>query len=58
MKSGQRVYMSRAEINTLVRNGSLSIVMLPTGGYCTNASCERLCGIKEFVAENRHVNIK
>lgn len=51
MKSGQRVYMSRAEINTLVRNGSLSIVMLPTGGYCTNASCERLCGIKEFVAE-------
>lgn len=51
MKSGQRVYMSRAEINALVRNGSLSIVMLPTGGYCTNTSCERLCGIKEFVAE-------
>lgn len=51
MKSGQRVYMSRAEINALIRNGSLSIVMLPTGGYCTNTSCERLCGIKEFVAE-------
>ena len=51
MKSGQRVYMSRTEINTLVRNGTLSIVMLPTGGYCTNSNCERLCGIKEFVSE-------
>jgi integrase len=51
IKSGHRVYMSRSEINTLVRNGSLSIVMLPTGGYCTNANCERLCGIKEFIAE-------
>ncbi|SGY83621.1 Putative uncharacterized protein [Moritella viscosa] len=51
MKSGQSVYMNRSEIDGLVRNGSLSLVMLPTGGYCTNTSCERLCGIKEFVAE-------
>lgn len=51
MKSGQKVYMNRSEIESLVRNGSLSLVMLPTGGYCTNSSCERLCGIKEFVAE-------
>ncbi|OCH68749.1 hypothetical protein A6D94_04920 [Vibrio splendidus] len=51
VKSGQRVFMNRSEIEKLVRNGSLSIVMLPTGGYCTNSKCERLCGIKEFIAE-------
>ena len=41
MKAGRQVYMTRSEISSLVRNGTLSIVMLPTGGYCTNTKCER-----------------
>ncbi|HAW92971.1 MULTISPECIES: hypothetical protein [unclassified Arsukibacterium] len=49
--SDDRVYMTRAEIETLVRNGTLSVVKLPTGGYCMNASCSRVCGIGEFAAE-------
>ncbi|HCG5126693.1 TPA: hypothetical protein NJZ01_004592, partial [Vibrio parahaemolyticus] len=51
LRSGDRVYMTRAEIESLVRNGTLSIVKLPTGGYCTNSSCSRVCGIGEFSAE-------
>ena len=51
MKAGRQVYMTRSEISSLVRNGTLSIVMLPTGGYCTNTKCERLCSIKEFISE-------
>lgn len=49
--SGQHVYMSRAEIETLVRNGTLSAVKLPTGGYCLNSTCSRVCGFGQFAAE-------
>lgn len=51
LSSGDMVYMTRTEIESLVRNGTLSIVKLPTGGYCTNSSCSRVCGIGEFSAE-------
>ncbi|MDF0797153.1 hypothetical protein P1S66_23430 [Escherichia coli] len=51
LRSGDKVYMTRTEIESLVRNGTLSIVKLPTGGYCTNSSCSRVCGIGEFSAE-------
>lgn len=51
LRSGDMVYMTRTEIESLVRNGTLSIVKLPTGGYCTNSSCSRVCGIGEFSAE-------
>ncbi|AFT73190.1 tyrosine-type recombinase/integrase [Alteromonas macleodii] len=51
LSSGEHVYMTRGEIERLVRNGTLSVVKLPTGGYCTNASCSRVCGIGEFAAE-------
>lgn len=53
LKRGEKVVMNRSEIGRLVRNNSLSIVLLPTGAYCTNADCERLCSIESFVAETR-----
>lgn len=51
LSSGEQVYMTRSEIDRLVRNGTLSVVKLPTGGYCTNATCSRVCGIGEFATE-------
>lgn len=51
LNSGKYVYMTRAEIESLIRAGALSAVKLPTGGYCTNPSCSRICGIGEFDAE-------
>ncbi|SHH36112.1 hypothetical protein SAMN05216361_4383 [Marisediminitalea aggregata] len=51
LRSGEHVYMTRSEIDRLVRNGTLSVVKLPTGGYCTNATCSRVCGIGEFTTE-------
>lgn len=51
LSSGEHVYMTRSEIERLVRNGTLSVVKLPTGGYCTNTTCSRVCGIGEFAAE-------
>tara|TARA_R110000737_G_scaffold31063_4_gene49610 strand:- start:3660 stop:5672 length:2013 start_codon:yes stop_codon:yes gene_type:complete len=53
MKTGHEVYMSRADIESLVRNGSLAIVQLPTGGYCTNSKCERICGMRLFIGEKK-----
>ena len=51
LNSGQHVYMTRTEIERLVRAGTLSVVKLPTGGYCTNPTCSRICGIGEFETE-------
>lgn len=51
LSSGDQVYMTRSEIDRLVRNGTLSVVKLPTGGYCLNATCSRVCGIGEFASE-------
>jgi integrase len=51
LSSGEKVYMTRSEIERLVRNGTLSVVKLPTGGYCMNATCSRICGIGEFTTE-------
>ncbi|EDM64707.1 hypothetical protein PE36_22630 [Moritella sp. PE36] len=51
LKSGNDIYMSREDIEKGVRSGELAIVQLPTGGYCTNTSCERVCGISQFIAE-------
>mgnify|MGYP005988591065 CR=1 FL=1 len=53
MKSGQHVYMARKEIEMLVRNGSLAAVQLPTGGYCINPECDRVCGMGLFIAEKK-----
>jgi integrase len=53
MKGGHDVYMSRTEIDVLIRNGSLAAVQLPSGGYCTNGECERICGMQLFIAEKK-----
>ena len=53
VKKGHKVYMTRTEIEVLVRNGTLSVVRLPTGGYCLNPTCSRVCGIGEFAAETK-----
>lgn len=53
MKAGHEVYMARSEIEILVRNGSLAAVQLPTGGYCTNGECERICGMGLFIGEKK-----
>ncbi|WP_256385002.1 MULTISPECIES: hypothetical protein [Photobacterium] len=50
---GETIVMSRKELKALVKNGSKSIVLLPTGGYCTNSECERLCSIESFAAEDK-----
>ena len=50
---GETIVMSREEIKALVKNGSKSIVLLPTGGYCTNSECERLCSIESFAVEDK-----
>lgn len=55
----RQVYMTRSEISSLVRNGTLSIVMLPTGGYCTNTTkCERHVVLKNLFPRNQFVNSK
>jgi len=45
---GGQAYFTREEIEVLVRNGTLSIVRLPSGLYCTNKDCSRISGIGEF----------
>lgn len=50
---GETIVLSRNELESLVRNGTKSIVLLPTGGYCTNPSCERVCSIESFVTESK-----
>ncbi|CAK3383821.1 Integrase [Vibrio crassostreae] len=49
LAQGEDVIMSRSELLALVRSGDKSIVLLPTGGYCTNRNCERLCSLMDIV---------
>ena len=51
LKAGHDVYMTRSEMESLIRNGTISVVRLPTGGYCLNSTCSRLCGIGAFASE-------
>ncbi len=51
LKAGFDIYMTRNEIERLVRKGDIAVVQLPTGGYCTNSSCERVCGTGLFIGE-------
>ena len=53
LEKGYDVYMTRKEIETLVRNGGISVVKLPNGIYCTNSECSRLCGLNEFAADKK-----
>ncbi|WP_119564912.1 hypothetical protein [Vibrio cholerae] len=49
LAQGEEIVMSRSELLALVRSGDKSIVLLPTGGYCTNRNCERLCSLMDIV---------
>ncbi|EGR0581326.1 hypothetical protein FG079_12465 [Vibrio cholerae] len=49
LAQGEEIVMSRNELLSLVRAGEKSIVLLPTGGYCTNRNCERLCSLTDIV---------
>ncbi|MEZ8694174.1 hypothetical protein AB6D15_17950 [Vibrio splendidus] len=49
LAQGEEIIMSRSELEALVRSGDKSIVLLPTGGYCTNRNCERLCSLMDIV---------
>lgn len=49
LAQGEEVVMSRSQLTALVRSGEKSIVLLPTGGYCTNRNCERLCSLMDIV---------
>ncbi|MCC4236239.1 hypothetical protein LL266_06815 [Vibrio anguillarum] len=53
LNGGGDVYMTRSEIEEHVRSGDFSIVLLPTGGYCTNPECNRICGQAIFNAEKK-----
>ncbi|SON50121.1 hypothetical protein [Vibrio tapetis] len=49
LAQGEEIVMSRSELKALVRSGDKAIVLLPTGGYCTNRNCERLCSLMNIV---------
>ncbi|HCG7279378.1 hypothetical protein [Vibrio parahaemolyticus] len=51
LESGESIIMTRAEIEENIRNGNFHIIQLPSGAYCTNASCDRVCGTQPFRAE-------
>jgi len=53
VKAGHEVLMNRKEIGVLIRNGTLAVVQLPTGGYCTNMDCDRICSLSLFIAEKK-----
>jgi hypothetical protein len=51
LKYGQHIYMTRVEIEENLRRGNFHIIQLPSGAYCTNGSCDRMCGTLQFRAE-------
>ena len=54
LRKGEKVYMSRSQLRALVKSGDKAIIMLPTGAYCTNPTCERLCAISYFITEDKY----
>ncbi|SON51597.1 hypothetical protein [Vibrio tapetis] len=51
LDSGQSIIMTREDIEEHIRSGDFHIIQLPSGAYCTNASCDRVCGTEPFRAE-------
>ena len=45
LEQGEQIYLTRDELRRMVKLGEKSIVILPTGGYCTSPDCERLCSL-------------
>jgi hypothetical protein len=56
LKTDHKIFMPRDDIELLIRRGELSAVRLPSGGYCTSSSCERVCSM--FSAENAKCQFK
>ncbi|HIF5960367.1 TPA: hypothetical protein ACX3FR_003894 [Vibrio parahaemolyticus] len=51
LEAGESVIMTRDEIEENIRRGNFHIMQLPNGAYCTNGSCDRVCGSSAFRAE-------
>lgn len=51
LEEGSSIVMTREEIEEHIRSGDFSIIQLPSGAYCTNPSCDRVCGNQLFRAE-------
>lgn len=51
LEAGESIFMTRAEIEENIRRGNFHIMQLPNGAYCTNGSCDRVCGSLSFRAE-------
>lgn len=51
LEAGEIIFMTREEIEENVRRGNFHIMQLPSGAYCTNGSCDRVCGTLAFRAE-------
>ncbi|QPM84953.1 hypothetical protein [Vibrio parahaemolyticus] len=49
--AGESIFMTREEIEENLRRGNFHIMQLPSGAYCTNGSCDRVCGTLSFRAE-------
>lgn len=51
LEAGECIFMTRDEIEENIRRGNFHIMQLPSGAYCTNGSCDRVCGTLSFRAE-------
>ncbi|EJC7018015.1 hypothetical protein BBM20_17050 [Vibrio parahaemolyticus] len=51
LEAGESIFMTREEIEENLRRGNFHIMQLPSGAYCTNGSCDRVCGTLSFRAE-------
>lgn len=51
LKKGESIILTRHEIEGHLRAGDFHIIQLPSGAYCTNSSCDRVCGSQPFRAE-------
>ncbi|ELB2258650.1 hypothetical protein [Vibrio parahaemolyticus] len=51
LETGESIFMTREEIEENIRRGNFHIMQLPSGAYCTNGSCDRVCGTLSFRAE-------
>jgi integrase len=54
IQSGSSFFYSREELEKMIRSGTISVVQLPTGGYCMNSQCERVCSIGSINTEKKN----
>ncbi len=51
LEAGESIFMTREQIEENIRRGNFHIMQLLSGAYCTNGSCDRVCGTLSFRAE-------